>query len=185
MPQKPKCRSERAVLKAAHTKSRTPDTADAGALGEALVADWLRDRGWLVLQQRWHCRWGELDLVVGQPSPQQPTQPITLAFVEVKTRSRGNWDGDGALAITARKRSKLWKTAQLFLATHPEWAELPCQFDVALVYCERLNPSSASPSRHDLMPHDLMQRDLTQATAETAGHRLILQDYIPAAFTLD
>ncbi|XGV99552.1 MAG: YraN family protein [Leptolyngbya sp. BL-A-14] len=180
MPQKPKCPPEGGILKASHSKTLTPGTTDVGALGEALVAQWLRDRGWLVLQQRWHCRWGELDLVVGQPSPQQPTQPCTLAFVEVKTRSRGNWDCDGALAITARKRSKLWKTAQLFLATHPEWAELPCQFDVALVCCKPLTPGNASPSRRDLM-----RLDPTQATAEIADYQLVLQDYIPAAFTLD
>lgn len=150
-----------------------PEATDIGALGEALVAQWLCDRGWLVLQKRWHCRWGELDLVVGQPSAQVPTQPIALAFVEVKTRSRGNWDSDGALAITARKRSKLWKTAQLFLADHPDWAELPCQFDVALVYC-----------RHHPRKITLPEAKSMQKRA-AAGYDLTLQDYIPAAFTLD
>lgn len=157
---------------------QTTEASNVGTLGEALVAQWLRDRGWLILQQRWHCRWGELDLVAGRPSPQEPTQPIALAFVEVKTRSRGNWDCDGALAITARKRAKLWKTAQLFLAAHPAWAELPCQFDVALV-CHR----------HSLKEASLLQRPSTSSGSSgegmEAGYRLILQDYIPAAFTLD
>ncbi|XHX77843.1 MAG: YraN family protein [Stenomitos frigidus ULC029] len=153
-----------------HAKAKTPDI---GALGEALVAQWLCDRGWLLLQKRWHCRWGELDLVVGQPSAQRPTQPIALAFVEVKTRSRGNWDSDGVLAITARKQAKLWKTAQLFLADHPDWAELPCQFDVALVCC-----------RHKPRPMTL-PGDVNQERTAIAGYNLTLQDYIPAAFTLD
>lgn len=151
-----------------------PEAPGIGALGEALVAQWLGDRGWLILQQRWHCRWGELDLVVGQPSLQAPTQPIALAFVEVKTRSRGNWDSDGALAITARKRSKLWKTAQLFLADHPDWAELPCQFDVALVCYQQLPRKNAAPDAHAM-----------QKTAAIADYHLTLQAYIPAAFTLD
>jgi putative endonuclease len=179
MPQKPKRHSASVVPKVSRSKAIDSNTSNAGALGEALVAQWLRDRGWLVLQQRWHCRWGELDLVAGQPSPQHPTQPITLSFVEVKTRSRGNWDCDGALAITARKRAKLWKTAQVFLAAHPTWADLPCQFDVALVYCRPIAPERALPDQRDSTSLDLAQ------TAAISGYRLTLQDYIPAAFTLD
>lgn len=162
-----------------HPERKTTETSKAGALGEALVAEWLRDRGWLILQQGWHCRWGELDLITGRPSSEEPTQPIALAFVEVKTRSRGNWDCDGALAITARKRAKLWKTAQLFLADHPAWAELPCQFDVALV-CYRQSRLKQGLS---------LQRSSTTGGSNLesveAGYHLILQDYIPAAFTLD
>ena len=158
----------------AKPKSLQPDALDVGALGEALVAQWLCDRGWLLLQQRWHCRWGELDLVVGRASAETPEQPIALAFVEVKTRSRGNWDSDGALAITARKRAKLWKTAQLFLLAHPQWAELPCQFDVALVCC-----------RHKPQKTALPKAALVQRAATIAGYDVTIQDYIPAAFTLD
>ena len=155
------------------SKLTLPPSADPGALGETFVAQWLRDRGWLVLARRWHCRWGELDLVIGQASAQVPAEPIAIAFVEVKTRSRGNWDNDGALAITAQKRAKLWKTAQLFLAAHPIWAELPCQFDVALVCCRAIAPGKAT----------LPQADRIQTI--TAGYCLTLQRYIPAAFTLD
>jgi putative endonuclease len=167
MPQKPKLQTS---LKRHTSKA---EALDIGTLGEALVAQWLCERGWLLLQKRWHCRWGELDLVMGQPSAQLPTQPIALAFVEVKTRSQGNWDSDGALAITARKRSKLWKTAQLFLADHPDWAELPCQFDVALVCC-RYKPQPT-----------VLSDDVSQERRAIASYSLTLQDYIPAAFTLD
>ncbi|HEY9882183.1 MAG TPA: YraN family protein [Thermosynechococcaceae cyanobacterium] len=171
MPQKPKLQTS---LKRHTSKA---EALDIGTLGEALVAQWLCDRGWLLLQKRWHCRWGELDLVVGQPSAQLPTQPIALAFVEVKTRSQGNWDSDGALAITARKRSKLWKTAQLFLADHPDWAELPCQFDVALVCCRYKPQLTAQPT--------VLSDDVSQERRAIASYSLTLQDYIPAAFTLD
>ncbi|MBW4693021.1 MAG: YraN family protein [Lyngbya sp. HA4199-MV5] len=175
MPHIPKQRSAR----------KTTEASNTGALGEALVAQWLRDRGWLILQQRWHCRWGELDLVIGQPSTQHPTQPIALAFVEVKTRSRGNWDCDGALAITARKRAKLWKTAQLFLADHPAWADLPCQFDVALVCCQQSHRKAARSPQRPSTSVGSKQGIGSKQTLGEGDSQLILQDYIPAAFVLD
>ena len=166
---------------------------DPGSLGEQLVADWWRSQHALILHQRWHCRWGELDLIIGHPqrqpaksghapSPQAPTHVqakadrlLALAFVEVKTRSSGNWDADGALAITRTKQKKLWKTAQLFLSQYPAWAELPCQFDVALVYCHLL-PRGKAIALHDL-PRDRYSRI-------ASGYRLTLHDYIPNAFDL-
>jgi putative endonuclease len=123
-----------------------------GELGENLVARWLTAQGWQILAQNWHCRWGELDLVAQRlPISTARTENLRsqlnahgLAFVEVKTRSQGNWDSDGLLAITAQKQAKLLKTAQLFLAKHPHLAELPCQFDVALVqYRQIRSPGSA------------------------------------------
>lgn len=143
-----------------------------GNLGEDLVARWWRSQGWLILQRRWRCRWGELDLIVGQPAAEHPDRLINLAFVEVKTRQKGNWDGDGALALDHRKQAKLWKTAQLFLATAPTLAQLPCRFDLALVGWRSL-PAG---------PLALGNPDSKILIAQ--GYELVLQDYIPAAFTL-
>ncbi|MGG6265171.1 YraN family protein [Leptolyngbya sp. AN03gr2] len=123
-------------------------TSDLGTLGETFVADWLQAQGAIVLARQWSCRSGELDLVV-------KTADSTIVFVEVKTRSRGNWDNDGALAITPTKQRKLVIAAQLFLQKHPELAGFPCRFDVALVrytkicYTEkRGNPPTLATSPH-------------------------------------
>ncbi|NJP11938.1 MAG: YraN family protein [Leptolyngbyaceae cyanobacterium RU_5_1] len=156
-------------------ETRSPDL---GALGENLVAEWLQRQGWIILQRRWRCRWGELDLVIGQPAADS-ARLLSLAFVEVKTRSRGNWDEDGALAISAQKQAKLWKAAQLFLLHHPAIAHLPCQFDVALVRCERPGHRVSSPTNMGAAP--VKAEDGTTAIA--AGYRLTLHDYIQAAFT--
>ncbi len=135
-----------------------------------MVIRWLSKQGWTVLHQRWRCRWGELDIVAGLRAEDRP-EWTTLAFVEVKTRSRGNWDADGTLAITARKQAKLWKAAEMFLTAYPALATAACRFDIALVQCERLS-GSVDVSRVD-----------GETVAIAAGYRLTLLDYIPSAFT--
>ncbi|MBT9315086.1 YraN family protein [Leptothoe spongobia] len=117
---------------------------DLGIHGEQLVENWLTQQGWSILYRRWHCRWGELDLVAqGYNAQGGKLSSQMLAFIEVKTRSRGNWDLDGLLSITPTKQNKLWRTARLFLARHPHLAQLPCRLDVALVSCHPTCPQAA------------------------------------------
>lgn len=117
---------------------------DLGMYGEQLVQDWLTQEGWEILYRRWHCRWGELDIVAqGYNAQGGKLSSQMLAFVEVKTRSQGNWDLDGLLSITRAKQRKLWTTARLFLTRHPHLAHLPCRLDVALVSCHRTQPAAA------------------------------------------
>ena len=146
----------------ASTSAMGKSTPDIGTLGENLVAAWLQAEGWVILQRRWQCRWGELDLIAQRQSQ--------LAFVEVKTRSQGNWDANGLLAVTPQKQAKLWRAAQIFLADHPKLADLPCRFDVALVGCQRV------PQR------PLREQDRDQRSLQINGYQLTLQDYIQAAF---
>jgi putative endonuclease len=162
---------------------------DIGELGEQLVAGWLQTQGWAILHHRWRCRWGEIDLIAQRnPSqqevldPKQPTRSCLeslLAFVEVKTRSRGNWDADGLLAITPPKQAKLWQTAQLFLAEYPDLTNLPCRFDVALVSYRRVSQDSRRTAigKDEQVP----QIQLGQPVL-VAGYQLTLQDYIQSAF---
>lgn len=181
--------------------NRTPDI---GELGEQLVAEWLQQQDWVILHHRWRCRWGEIDLIaqheerkgVGDGKRERwgtrknlpKTSLPLLAFVEVKTRSRGNWDADGMLAITPAKQAKLWQTAQLFLAERPDLANLPCRFDVALVNCQRL--SVRSHPNNTKLPDSLAEIDkalqlspvLPSQPVFVAGYQLILQDYIQSAF---
>ena len=156
--------------------SSSSQSHDIGSLGEDLTAAWLTQRGWRILQRRWRCRWGELDLIASRPvlPAHQSTDDVSLIFVEVKTRSRGNWDADGLLSVTAQKQAKLWQAARLFLAKHPELAHLPCRFDIALVCRQQLRKKKGD------------QQPLDQSTYPIPGttQQLILQDYIPAAFEM-
>lgn len=142
-----------------------------GQLAENLVAQWLQQQTWQILAQRWHCRWGELDIVAIDP-----TQSC-LAFVEVKARRRGNWDADGLLAITPAKREKLAQAAQLFLVAHEALAELPCRFDVAAVRVQASTDGDcAISSIEKAEPIDLGR------SAQVGEYHLTLHHYIPAAF---
>ncbi|NEP58999.1 MAG: YraN family protein [Symploca sp. SIO2G7] len=159
-----------------HYSSTTPNQQlEIGKLGEQLVAQWLKAQNWLILAYRWRCRWGEIDLIAQRGASKQ----LMLAFVEVKTRSWRNWDDNGLLAITPQKQAKLWQTAELFLSENPEMADFSCRFDVALVSCEHLSPTSNSSAVDDLLQVSSVQ--LGKPVFVT-NYKLILRDYIPSAF---
>lgn len=136
-----------------------------GQYGEALVCNWLRQKHCQVLHQRWHSRFGEIDLIAKGQSGQGRLRTETLAFIEVKTRSHGNWDADGLLAVTRAKQKKLRMTARYFLVRHPHLSELPCRFDIALVICQ----TSVAPDRLSL-------------PIPNSSKHLMLQTYVRDAF---
>lgn len=138
---------------------------------------------------------GEASYQTSELRPLELTAPDNLsllsrlAFVEVKTRSRGNWDADGLLAITSPKQAKLWRTAELFLAERPDLASLTCQFDVALVRCARVSQRSRRDDT-DLSTSAAAVGKTRQVSSVqmgqpivVEGYRFILQDYIESAFT--
>lgn len=114
---------------------------DLGKYGEQLVCQWLLQKQCQVLHQRWHSRFGEIDLIAKGQSGEGALKTEVLAFIEVKTRSQGNWDADGLLAVTRSKRKKLRTTARYFLVRHPYLSEIPCRFDIALVGCHHQPPN--------------------------------------------
>jgi putative endonuclease len=117
-----------------------------GNLGENLVTELLEAQGWQILATQWHCRLGELDIVACDRQ--------WLIFVEVKTRSVGNWDLNGALAVTKSKQRKIYLAALKFLGLNPHLANLSCRFDVALVV-NQLNANQNVDS--DLYLHDYIE----------------------------
>jgi putative endonuclease len=182
---------------------------DIGVLGEEFVAQWLHSQGWIVLHRRWRCPWGELDLIAKLDLSNEMTgkqagrgnnstydlrlttydfsTPL-LAFVEVKTRSRGSWDAGGLLAITPQKQAKLWQAAQCFLATFSDFADYSCRFDVALVRYQKLSKNQSTLSlpkpptyKETALERSLLPVQLGQAI-EFAGYQLVLQEYLPSAF---
>lgn len=97
------------------------ETKRVGNWGEALTAEYLRGKGYHILDSGFHCQEGEIDLIAQKGD--------TLAFVEVKTRQSAHY-GAGREAVDRRKQRKITATAFHYLAQHPD---LPhkIRFDVA------------------------------------------------------
>lgn len=89
------------MTKASPGEGLTP-AQRTGKAGEDYTARWLREQGWELLERNWHCPWGEADIIARRDG--------TVAFVEVKTRTRGYLTGP-LEAIGPAKQRKLIKTA--------------------------------------------------------------------------
>lgn len=86
-------------------------SAFQGRWAEQRVLRLLQQRGWRLLARNWHCRWGELDLVLGKPR--------RLLVVEVKGRSAAGPDAGGVAALRAAKRRRLARSCLCWLAANP------------------------------------------------------------------
>lgn len=113
------------------TRAATNRRAD-GARYEALALAHLERAGLALIARNYHCRYGEIDLVVRDGE--------VVVFVEVRYRSASAF-GDGVDSVGAAKRAKLVRAAGAFLADHPRLAGAACRFDVLAV-----TGSAAAPS---------------------------------------
>ena len=104
-------------------------TDQRGQQAERHAAALLHQRGWMVLDHNWRCRWGELDLVLLKGSK--------LLVVEVKARSFNDRDRGGLDAFGACKRRKLARAISCWRADHPEHAHRMLQVVLALVPLDR------------------------------------------------
>lgn len=84
-------------------------TQALGAYGERVAARYLTDAGLVILDRRWRCRLGELDLVARDGA--------CLVVCEVKTR-RSHRAGTALEAVTPAKLARLRRLAAVWLAEH-------------------------------------------------------------------
>lgn len=86
-----------------------------GRLGEKIASDYLRKKGYQILEFNFQARYGEIDIVTSEGD--------TLVFVEVKTRI-GDYYGEPADAILPKKMHEVIKTAEFYLLKNkidPDW----------------------------------------------------------------
>jgi len=92
-----------------------------GAAYEKQAAEYLKSRGYQILENNYRCRIGEIDLVARDER--------YLVFVEVKYRSDSSC-GNALEAVTARKQLTIRRVAQFYLLSHHLPGDIPCRFDV-------------------------------------------------------
>ena len=95
-----------------------------GKWGEDTAVRFLKNKGYLVLETNYRCRWGEIDIVAVEEGQ--------LVFVEVRTR-RGNEFGTPEESITPAKSRRLMVTAQIYLKEHGQ-EELDWRVDVIAIH---------------------------------------------------
>lgn len=97
-----------------------------GLCAESMVADLLREEGFVILSQNYRLNHLEVDLIA--------LDGTTVCFVEVKARAAEYLLQDVDALIGAKKRRNLTIAADYYINTHPEFQHYQVRFDYALVH---------------------------------------------------
>ncbi len=101
-------------------------SAEIGRIGEQMVADFLKTRGYIIFRRNYHSEFGEIDIVAENPD--------RVLFVEVKTRKENSLVAP-ADAVDHLKRQKIIKTAEIFMRKAHLKSDV--RFDIAEVIYRR------------------------------------------------
>lgn len=99
-------------------------TQEAGQRAEQKALDYLLERGFKLITRNYHCRFGEIDLIMKDRD--------YLVFVEVRARSSMVFGG-GLASITYAKRQKIIKTTSHYLIKNKMQDKFPIRFDVVSI----------------------------------------------------
>jgi len=92
-----------------------------GNIGEDMAENYLNSISYKVLTRNFSCRIGEIDIIAIDKN--------TLTFIEVKARRSVRF-GQPVEAITLKKKDKLRKTAQYFLAKNTKYKSFSWRIDL-------------------------------------------------------
>ena len=102
-----------------------PTTREAGKYWEQVARDYLIRQGLVLIEENFHCRFGEIDLIMSDNE--------TLVFIEVKYR-KGQQYGGAIATISKNKQQKIAKTASIYLQQHQlNEYNTPYRFDVIAI----------------------------------------------------
>jgi putative endonuclease len=98
-----------------------------GGLGERLAVQYLKERGYEVLERNWQCPFGEADIIARDPSDK------AIVFVEVKTRFKGRDDARmmPEVAVNKQKQKRYSNISTFYFKSHPEMKA--SRFDIIAV----------------------------------------------------
>lgn len=81
-----------------------------GQLGEKLAADFIRRKGYRIIEKNYRCPEGEIDIVAENKH--------CLVFVEVRSKTNATF-GTPEESVTATKKARLATCALRYLTSHP------------------------------------------------------------------
>ncbi len=105
-----------------------------GQWAEQCAARYLTAHDFALVQQNFHSRFGEIDLIVQKEHE--------LIFVEVKARQPTQW-GSACEVVTLSKKRKMMHTALVFLQQSPQFERYSMRFDVICI--DFLHPIAKIP----------------------------------------
>lgn len=117
-----------------------------GRWGESLAAEYLIDKGYLVLERNVRTPYGEIDLIcrLVEEGVFPAAEVHVTVFVEVKTRSTQTF-GLPEESVTAHKREHLIAAAQSYLQDHPDLGDI---WRIDVIAIQRLQPGKPPVIHH-------------------------------------
>ncbi len=89
------------------------NTSQLGQFGENIACEYLKNKGYKIIERNYRQPWGEIDIIAVAPDK-------TLVFIEVKTMSRNIGGIQPEDQLTSAKLQKLQRTAQLYAGHYQE-----------------------------------------------------------------
>lgn len=102
------------------------DNKYIGRIGEDAAAEFLTQKGWVIMKRNFSTRFGEIDLIVKDKE--------TTIFVEVKTK-KGLDYGLPEEMFTPGKYQRVKRMATVYLNGH----DIPCRIDMVAVILDQNN----------------------------------------------
>lgn len=102
---------------------------ELGVGGEKAAVDFLKEKGYEVLERNYRTKFGEVDIIAKDKG--------FYCFIEVKTRQSINY-GTGSEAVVKNKQRTIARVAEHFLAVN-HLDDVDVRFDVVSVFVEEDN----------------------------------------------
>lgn len=103
-----------------------------GDLGEKIAKEYLEKHGYLIMDQNYSKRWGEIDIIA-------VSEENELVFVEIKTRETGETASVFLPedSVNYQKQQKLIKTAKTFLYESKYTEDVSWRIDVIAIEIDK------------------------------------------------
>lgn len=109
-----------------NNQSIISEKSSLGAFGERSAADYLRNKGYTILEMNYRCRCGEIDIIAEDSD--------FLVFVEVKLRKDSHF-AEAREFVTYSKQQKIKKSALFYISgISGKYSGKQARFDVIEIY---------------------------------------------------